>query len=73
MDAFIMSGMKLLHYLKINKIRQNTFAKVLGISAPYLSQLCTESKVPTLSMALKIQRETGGKVCPEDFADAVKN
>lgn len=38
------------------------WAEKLGISKPYLSDLLNGKKQPSLEMAVKIERETGGAV-----------
>ena len=42
--------------------RRTDFAEHLGISLPYLSQLAHGHRVPSLPLAIRIERATGGAV-----------
>lgn len=43
-------------------LTRSAFARRLGISAPYLTQILTGAKRPGLELAVAIERETGGAV-----------
>ena len=58
-------------YLSAQSLSQTDFAKLLGISKSYLSEIASGSKVPGLALALKIQAQTQGVVALDSFgADA---
>ena len=42
--------------------KHGEFAQKLGISGPYLSQILSGVRRPGLDLAIKIERETDGKV-----------
>jgi DNA-binding transcriptional regulator YdaS (Cro superfamily) len=42
--------------------RKGDFAKRIGVSSAYLSQLLSGKRTPSLEVAVKIERETGGAV-----------
>ncbi len=54
--------MTLSEYLKTNGIRQTRFAEKMGMSNSYLSQIVSGDRKPSLTLALRIQAETGGAV-----------
>lgn len=57
------SGMeKLQHYLDATGTRQSAMAALLGISRGYMSQMVTGLKLPSLDLAVRIERATGGAV-----------
>lgn len=49
-------------YLKATGIRRIDFARSVGISAPYLSQILGGLKRPSLALAIRIERATQGTV-----------
>lgn len=49
-------------FLSDASLTQERFAELLGISQGMLSKLCTGRTKPSLSLAIKIERETGGLV-----------
>lgn len=51
---------KLNEYLSGKK--HGDFAKTLGISGAYLSQILSGKRRPAIDLAFLIERETGGKV-----------
>jgi len=51
---------KLNEYLDGRKKSQ--FAELIGISAPYLSQLCSGVRTPGIRVAIKIDEATDGAV-----------
>jgi 3,4-dihydroxy 2-butanone 4-phosphate synthase/GTP cyclohydrolase II len=58
--------MTLSEWLKANEIRRMDFAKMLGVSKGYITQLC-EGARPSMSVAERICRVTKGDVTPNDF------
>lgn len=54
-------------YLRDAGITQAAFAKENGWTQPCVSGWCN-GKTPTLKVALRIERLTGGKVKPSSFA-----
>jgi len=54
--------MLLKDFLEENGIRHNWFAKKLGISPSYLSEIVNLKKVPNPKLAKKIEELTKGKV-----------
>lgn len=54
-------------FLIDNGIKQNAFAKKIGVSGPTLTQFMFGRRMPTLAVAYKIQKETCGKVKMTDF------
>lgn len=49
-------------HIKSSGERQTVWAERLGISAAYLSDLLNGKKLPSLVLAVQIERETGGAV-----------
>ncbi len=60
-------AMKLDEWLYQQRIKRTHFAREIGVSPGYMSQLCTGTSLPSLVMAAKIMIATGGKVTPTDF------
>lgn len=50
------------HHLRERKISGASFARMLGVSEAYLSQLRRGRRLPSLSLAMKIERATEGEV-----------
>ena len=61
--------MKLADYLQKRGIKRIHFARVLGISPSYLTQLCADPSDfwPGRDVAFRIRAATGGEVTPNDF------
>ncbi len=57
-------------WIRAKKIKQNEFARILGISEPFLSQLKNGSHTPSLEVAHRIAIETKGKVPMNCWLDA---
>jgi len=49
-------------YLKAGGIKRNEFARSVGISAPYLTQILGGLKRPSLALAFRIEQITQGAV-----------
>lgn len=45
-------------YLKITSIKRNAFARLVGISSPYLTQILAGNKRPSLDLAFRIEKAT---------------
>jgi transcriptional regulator with XRE-family HTH domain len=54
--------MKLKQYLKDNGLHGNAFAKRVGISASYLSQVINGKLPPSMTLKILIAKETNGAV-----------
>lgn len=59
--------MKLKDYLKLRKIRQEAFAKDLGVTQGSVSRWCDGIQLPRASVMKKILVITGGEVTLMDF------
>ena len=59
--------MELFDYLSEFKIPQNAFAKKIGVGYVTLNLILHHKSLPKLSTAIKIQKETYGKVSCEDL------
>ncbi len=62
--------MKLIDYLKREKIRPVEFARQIGMSEGTISLLCHGKIWPKKGTAQKIVEATGGEVTPTDFLPA---
>lgn len=60
-------NMRLKDYLIHEKIKSHVFAKELGVSATYFSQVALNKKVPSVKIARAIEEKTGGKVKKEEL------
>ena len=60
---------KLRTYLDINSIRQADFAARIGVSQGTISRLASGHGVPSLLLAIGIERETGGEVPASSWVD----
>lgn len=58
---------KLRHFLRTSRITQADFARRLGISPAYISELVAGLKVPGLDLAVAIEDASGGLVRPRDM------
>lgn len=54
-------------FLAENGIKQNAFAKKIGVSEPTLTQFMFGRRMPSLAVAYRIQKVTCGKVKMTDF------
>lgn len=61
--------MKLDEWIRQNRMRRATVARLLDISRGHLADLCSGRIWPGRKMALKIRRLTQGDVMPNDFLD----
>lgn len=60
----------LTEHLAASGLTQRQFAAELGISTSYLSEMVSGLKRPSLSLALRIERETGGAVTVHELASS---
>lgn len=60
----------LTEHLSASGLTQRQFAASLGISASYLSEIICGLKRPGLSLAVRIERETGGAVTVHELASS---
>ena len=58
--------MKLADWLKHSGTARSAFARAIGVSPGRITQLC-EGERPSMDLADRIARETGGAVTPNDF------
>ena len=49
-------------YIASKGMTRSEFAKTVGISAPYLSEILSGAKRPSLNLAFRIEEITGGEV-----------
>ena len=49
-------------YIASKGMTRSEFAKTVGISAPYLSEILSGAKRPSLNLAFRIEGITGGEV-----------
>lgn len=61
------TAMHLATYATQKKLSRKDLAKMLGLSSPFVSQLISGTRTPSLAVAQKIEKATGGKVKPADF------
>lgn len=59
--------MKLSDWLRENGIKRKDFAALIGVGAPYMTELCAGGKWPGHDVAKRIEEETKGAVTPSDF------
>lgn len=59
--------MNLRQYLAQANRSQSEFARQIGVSRSYLSEIASGAKLPSLTVAAAIERETGGKVSAMSF------
>ena len=59
--------MKLKEYLKLNKISNKEFSKLIGITPVSLSRYISGERIPEKEIVLKIFEFTHGSVSPDDF------
>lgn len=58
---------KLREHLKEKRITQRAFADRVGVSKAYMSEIASGLKVPSLEVAVRIQRATDGDVAVESW------
>ena len=63
---------KLAAFLSSNKIKQADFAQIVGASQPTISRLMAGTVMPSLALAVAIERETGGVIKPSDWLVTVQ-
>lgn len=59
--------MKLSEYLDLHEIKRGEFARRIGVTGGWITQLCDGTGWPSREVAEKIVVETGGKVTADDF------
>lgn len=64
--------MKLAAYLTEAGITASDFAKRVEVAAPTVTRLRNGTRLPSLALAQRIARETGGKVMPDDFFQEIE-
>lgn len=65
--AYWRCHMRLKDYLMTENIKSYAFAKELGVSTTYFSQVTLNRKVPSVKIAKAIEEKTGGKVKKEEL------
>ena len=63
----MVSIMNLKEYIEENRMSQEDFARAVGLSQPYISQLVSRDRIPSLKVAIKIETFTHGKVLTTDW------
>lgn len=60
---------RLAAWLKKNGRTRSAFAREIGVSAPYMTQLCAAPPVywPSREVAERILKATDGEITPNDF------
>ena len=53
--------MKLSEYLKKNKISQEKFAELVGVTRPFITNIANGKKNPSIQLAGRIEEVTKGK------------
>jgi len=59
--------MQLSEWLAREGIKRSRFAASVGVSPSHITGLCDGVSSPSLALAQRIHKETGGAVGPEDF------
>lgn len=59
--------MELILWLKQNKMKQKTLAKMLEVSLPTMARIVSKTRSPSLKHAIKILQITHGEVRIEDL------
>jgi 3,4-dihydroxy 2-butanone 4-phosphate synthase/GTP cyclohydrolase II len=62
-------AMLLRDWLRRERVKRIDFAKRVGISPSYLTDLCSGVAWPGRDVADRVMQETGGEVTPVDFLD----
>lgn len=55
-------------YLAENRLSQSGFAKVIGVSKGYVTELLNGTKTPSLLIAVRIERATDGAIRVSSWA-----
>lgn len=63
----------LAEHIKAAGLTRSKFAEMVGISAPYLSQIIAEERTPSIQVALRIASLTDGKIPVESWLDHRKS
>ena len=61
--------MKLADWLKVNGVTQVEFAKRIGVTSGFVSQMCAGVSRPGLDRIEAIHKATSGEVTATDFLD----
>jgi len=61
---------KLIEWLKATNTRRNAFAREIGVSPSYVTQLCAGTIWPGRDVIARIRDATGGEVTANDFMPA---
>ena len=61
--------MKLLEYLKKYRVTQRSFAKQVGVTEAYISQILNGLRSPSIRLAGKIEDKTEGNVTFKDLLE----
>ena len=61
--------MKLSEYLKKNKISQEKFAELVGVTRPFITNIANGKKNPSIQLAGRIEEVTKGKVTLKDLLE----
>lgn len=59
--------MNLSEYIAASGLKRYEFAKLIGVSQGYVTMLCQRTVWPGHDLMVRIIRETGGAVTPNDF------
>ena len=59
--------MKLSEYLELNKVKRGDFARRIGVTGGWITQLCDGTGWPSREVAERILAETDGAVSADDF------
>lgn len=59
--------MKLKEYLKIQKIKGQDFASLLGVNKNHIYQICADQRKPGMALIRLIEMETKGAVTRADY------
>lgn len=65
--------MKLIKYLQSNNIRQKEFASMAGISESYVCLILKGRRLPSVSVALQIEKATNGEVQAIEILGLINN
>ena len=59
--------MKITEYLAAAGMKRKHFASLIGVSQGYVTMICKGKLWPSHDVMVRIMRETGGAVMPNDF------
>jgi 3,4-dihydroxy 2-butanone 4-phosphate synthase/GTP cyclohydrolase II len=65
--------MHLARWLELNRIRRYQFAKTVGVSAGYITTLCSGENWPSREVVLRISAATDGEVTANDFVHPLQD